>query len=117
MTETQSPELTAAQIRTLQNLLTAGFQFTTIERITRHLAVEKSGFIALLDPAGGKLQLFGQVGYRLGAGIGMLIEQRGTPVFMWKKEAVSATPELLAAYARVKDELAEILREQSTVRG
>jgi len=110
-----SIEFTASQIKLLEKLLTAGFQFTTIERITRHLVVEKSGFLALLDPANGNLQMFGQAGYRVGDGIGMLTEQGGRPVFLWKKEAILATPELLAVYSRVKDELAKILGEQSTV--
>jgi len=111
MTEPGSLEFSGAQIKLLEKLLKAGFQFATVERITRYLAVEKSGFLALLDPANGRLQMFGQVGYRVGAGIGMLTEQGGKPVFVWKKAAISATPNLLTAYSRVKDELAEILGE------
>ena len=114
MTEIQTPELAPDQIRILQNLLAAGFQFTTLDRITRHLVVEKRGFVALLDPADDKLRLFGQVGYRVGEGVAMLTEQAGRPAFVWKKEVVVATPELLAAYSRVKDELAEILGDQLT---
>src|ERR1700687_6129734 len=116
MTESQSPELTPGQIRLLENLLAAGFQFANIERITRHLVVERGGFVALLDPAEGKLRLFGQVGYRVGDGIGMLIQQGGEPAFAWKKESVAATPELLKMYSRIKAELTEILGDQLTVR-
>jgi hypothetical protein len=111
MTEPQSLELSPAQIRTLQQLLDAGFQFVTLERITRHVVVEKGGFVALLDPVEGKLRLFGQIGYRVGDGIGVLVDQRGEQAFVWKKHAVAATPELLADYSRVKDELAEILQD------
>ena len=111
MAEYQMPELAQAQIKALEKLLRAGFQFATLEHITRHLVIEKSGFIALLDPSEGKLKLFGQVGYRVGGGIGMLIEQRARPAFVWKKQAVAATPELLSAYARVKSELAAILED------
>jgi hypothetical protein len=110
MSLSQSAELTPVQIRLLENLLAAGFQFVNMERITRHLLVEKSGFIALLDPAEGQLRLFGQVGYRMGDGIGMLIEQGGRPAFVWKKESVAASSELLAAYERVKIELTEIVK-------
>ncbi|MHB8653539.1 MAG: hypothetical protein ACYDA9_06635 [Terriglobia bacterium] len=109
MAEFQSPELTQGQIKALEKLFKAGFQFTCLEHITRHLVVEKSGFVALLDTTDGKLTLFGQVGYRVGDGIGMLIEQRARPAFVWKKQAVAATPELLVAYQRVKAELAELL--------
>jgi len=109
MPESQSFELTPAQIKTLQRLLASGFQFVPMERITRHVVVEKDGFIALLDPAEGKLKLFGQVGYRVGDGIGMLVEQGRQHSFVWKKQSIPATPVLLSACSRVKKELAEIL--------
>lgn len=115
MAEFQSPELTQGQIKALEKLFQAGFQFTSLEHITRHLVIEKSGFIALLDPTEGKLTLFGQVGYRVGDGIGMLIEQHARPAFVWKKQEVAATPELLAAYQRVKAELAELLKIKDEV--
>jgi len=109
MAEYRSPELTQGQIKALERLFNAGFQFTSLEHITRHLVIEKSGFMVLLDPTEGKLRLFGQVGYRVGDGIGMLIGQPARPAFVWKKKEVAATPELLAAYQRVKAELAELL--------
>jgi len=115
MAEIQSPELTPAQIKILEKLLKAGFEFTTLEHITRHLVIEKSGFIALLDPTEGKLRLFGQVGYRVGGGIGMLIEQNARPAFVWKKQVVLATPEHLSEYARVKTELAGILENSPSL--
>jgi hypothetical protein len=112
MAESQSLELTPQQIATLQELLDAGYQFTAIEHVTRQVAVEKNGFIALLDPADGKLKLFGQIGYRLGEGIGMLIERGGKRYFVWKKQEVEATPDLLAAYRRVRAELMEMLNSK-----
>ncbi|HEV2351868.1 MAG TPA: hypothetical protein VG028_18720 [Terriglobia bacterium] len=115
MAESQSLELTPGQMATLQKLLNAGFQFTAIEHVTRHLGVQKGGFIALLDTADGKLKLFGQVGYRIGEGIGMLIERGGAPAFVWKKQEVEATPELFAAYQRVRAELTEMLNTKNEV--
>ena|SRR5579863_1375047 len=115
MAEFQSPELTQGQIKVLEKLLEAGFQFASLEHITRHLVIEKSGFIALLDPTAGQLRIFGQMGYRMGEGIGMLIEQRAHPAFVWKKQAVEATPELLSAYARIKTELEELLKIKEEV--
>ena len=111
MTEPQSLELTPAQIKALEELSKAGFQFVTMERITRHLVVEKEGFIALLDPGDGKLRLFGQIGYRVRDGIGVLVEQGPKKAFVWKKNSVAATPDLLAVCSRVKKELAEILQD------
>jgi hypothetical protein len=115
MNDNQAPELTHIQAGVLQKLLQAGFQFTAIEHVTRQVAVEKNGFIALLDPAEGKLKLFGQIGYRIGEGIGMLVERGGKPAFVWKKQEVEATPGLLATYQRVRAELTEILNPKSEV--
>lgn len=109
MIDQQFSELTPSQIRVFQKLLDAGFQFASMERITRQVVVEKDRFVALLDPAEGKLKLFGQIGYRLGDGIGMLVEQGGQHSFVWKKQSIPATPVLLSGYSRVKKELAEIL--------
>jgi len=112
MNGSQAPELTQEQARVLQKLLQAGFQFASIEHVARHIVVEKGGFIALLDPAEGNLKLFSQVGYRMGEEIGMLVEQNGNLAFVWKKQAMAATPELLASYERVKVELAQILKDE-----
>ena len=109
MNENQPPTLTHGQARVLQKLLQAGFQFANLEHVARHIVVEKAGFVALLDPADGQMRLFSQMGYRVGAGIGMLLEQGARQAFVWKKESVEATPDLLAAYERVKEELTEIL--------
>ncbi len=109
MAEIPIPDLSAAQVATLEKLMRAGFKFVTLERVERYLAVEKSGFIALLEPVEGKIKVFGQVGYRMGEGIGMLTEQGGRKVFVWKKQSFEATPELLDNYARFKTELAELL--------
>jgi len=75
----------------------------------RYLGVEKSGFVALLDPSEGGLKMFGQSGYRMGRGIGMLVERGAGKAFVWKTESTAATPELLAEYERFKAELKELL--------
>jgi len=111
MPESQSFDLTPAQIKTLQRLLESGFQFVPMERITRHVVVEKNRFVALLDPGEGKLKLFGEIGYRFDDGIGVLVKRGGKQAFVCKTEAVPATPVLLSAYSRVKKELAEILAD------
>ena len=107
------PNLTPTQVATLERFLRAGFTFVTLERYARYLGVEKDGFIALLDPASGKLTVFSQVGYRLGDGIGMLVDRGAGKAFVWKEQAVDATPELLAAYDRFKAELEEVLQAKS----
>jgi hypothetical protein len=105
--------LTPGQIATLEKFLRAGFKFVTFERYARYLAVEKDGFIALLDPAGGKLTLFSQVGYHIGDGIGMLVEKPEGKAFVWHGEIVPVTPQLLAAYARIQAQLRELLEREA----
>ncbi len=107
-------ELTRDEVAVLEKLWRAGFKFVTLEHVERYLGVEKNGFVALLDPAGGKLKVFGQVGYRMGNGIGVLVERGGGKAFVRKSEGVAASPELLAAYERFKTELSALLgREKS----
>ena len=102
-------ELTPAQISMLERILNAGFRFVTIERAERYLGVERDGFVALLEPADGRLKLFGQAGYLMGAGIGMLVERREGKCFVWHDQCVPTTPEMLAGYEKLKRELREIV--------
>lgn len=111
MADATPSSLTAAQVACLERLLKAGFQFISFEQFARYPAVEKSGFVALLDISRGRVQQFGTVGYHLGSGVGVLIERESGKSFVWKKEAVPATPELLATYENVKQELGDLLVE------
>jgi hypothetical protein len=107
--ETPPPQLTPAQVARLESLLKAGFKLITFEQFARYPAVEKEGFVALLDLAAGRVRRFGSIGYRLGSGIGMLIERSGKRLFVWKETSLEATSSLLADYARVHQELNDLL--------
>jgi len=109
MPESGPFDLTPHQISLLDKIVTAGFKPLALERFARYIAVEKEGFIALLDPAGGKLNVFGQIGYRIDEGIGMLVERAGKQVFLWHGKSVEATPALLAAYNKFRAELEALL--------
>ena len=109
MFDVQPGELNSIQARTLELLLHAGFKFVTFERYARYPAVEREEFVALLDVSGGSVKLFGQVGYRVGDGIGMLVEKEQGKAFVWKGQSVTATSELLAAYERIKLDLRGLL--------
>ncbi len=101
--------LTPGQAKILERLLRRGFRFVTFERYARHIAVEKDCFVALLDPAGGRLQVFSQVGYLIGDGIGMLVERPDGRAFVCHNQSVPATDELLARYEEFKGQLSELL--------
>jgi hypothetical protein len=110
MHDAQPKELSQGQVAVLESLLKAGFRFVTFERYARYVGVERDGFVALLETAGGKVKVFGQVGYHVGEGIAMLVERAEGKAFVWKRESVAATPELLAGYARFKSELRRLLQ-------
>jgi hypothetical protein len=111
MTETPKPEFVPEQVARLEKLAQAGFQFTFFEQYARFPAAEKSGFVALLDLSRGKVAQFGSLGYHLGEGIGVLIENANGKIFVWKNKSQPATPELLAAYGAIRDELHDLLTE------
>jgi len=101
--------LTAVQVDILDRLLRAGFRFVTFGRYARYLAVEKAGFVALLDPSGGKVALFSQAGYLMDEGSGMLMAKPEGQAFVYHDHAVPATAKLLHAYEQFKSELHELL--------
>ena len=111
MPENPPGSLTAAQAARVERLLHAGFHLVSLEQFARYPAVEKDGFIALLDLSGEGVRPFGSVGYRVSGGIAVLVERAGGKSFVWKQSSVQATPELLVAYTRVQSELAELLAE------
>jgi len=40
----------------------------------------------------------------------MLVERAGGKAFTWKSESVPATPEMLAAYVRFRQDLSQLLK-------
>jgi hypothetical protein len=96
----------------LERILKAGFRFVTVERAERYLGVEREGFVALLEPTDGRIKPFGQAGYLMGAGIGMLVERGESKCFVWHSQSMAATPEILADYENFKRELRKILEDE-----
>ncbi len=106
---TPSLGLTAPQASVLEKLLRAGFRLITLERFARYPGAERDGFVALLDLAGGKVKTFGEPGYRMGEGIGMLVEGREGKTFVWHGQTVPASPQLLELYDKFRAELRALL--------
>ena len=53
MLEVQPKQLSPGQVAVVESLLKEGFRFVTFERYARYLGVERDGFVALLETAGG----------------------------------------------------------------
>ncbi len=85
----------------------------TIPHVERYLSVEKNGFVAVLEPAGGGFQIFGQIGYWMGEGMGVLVERQGRKMFVWHQQSVPATDELLAGYNLFRTELKTVLESKA----
>jgi hypothetical protein len=83
-----------------------------LERYGRYLGIERNGFAVLIEPSAGQFQVFGQAGYLIGDGIGMLVERGDGPAFVWHRESVKATPELLGGYERFRTEVERLLRKE-----
>ena len=104
-------DLTPAQIEKLESVLQAGFHFITLERYGRYFGIERDGFALLIDASEGRLRTFGQAGYLIGDGLGMLVDRGGAKAFVWHQETVTATPELLAAYERFRSDVVSLLTD------
>ena len=105
-------DLTPSQIATLEELLRAGFRFLTLPRYERYVAVERDGFVWLLDPSGGEVRAFGQAGYLVADGLAMLVDRGAGKAFVWHEQSVAATPHLLAAYERFRADLGNLLKKE-----
>lgn len=103
-------DLRPDQIERLEKLLRSGFRFVTLERYERLLGVEHEGFIILLDLSEDNIRAFSQPGYRIGEGIGMLVEREGGKAFVWHEQSVPATAEMLDSYQRFREEIETALK-------
>jgi hypothetical protein len=110
MTDAHLADLTPNQVAALEGLLKAGFALVSFEKYARFIGVEKEGFVALLDPGEGRLRVFSQVGYRMGDEIGMLVVRQEGKAFVCHDQVIAATPVLLEAYERFREELNKHLR-------
>ncbi len=93
----------------LQRLYLAGFELQTFERYPNTIGVLRDGCIALLRATPTGLIIVGTPGWRMGEVLGVLVEKDGHQVFQAKSEVVEATPERLAALAKFREDLEQML--------
>ncbi len=93
----------------LQRLYLAGFELQTFDRYPNTVGVLRDGCIALLRATPTGLTIIGTPGWRMGEVLGVLVEKDGRRVFQSKSEVVEATPERLAALAKFREDLEQML--------
>lgn len=93
----------------LQRLYLAGFELQTFDRYPNSVGVLRDGCIALLRATATGLTIIGVPGWRMGEVLGVLVEKDGRKVFQSKSEIVEATPERLAALAKFREDLEQML--------
>ena len=93
----------------LARLYQSGFEIQTFERFPRAVGVVRGNCVALLESTPEGLKIAAIPGWRMGEGIGVLVEQWGRQVFQYKSETVEATPERLETLRRFGEELEKLL--------
>jgi len=93
----------------LARLYQAGFDIQTFERFPRAVGVVRDNCVALLEATPEGLKIAATPGWRIGEGIGVLVEQGGRQVFQYKSETVEATPERLETLRRFREDLENLL--------
>ena len=98
----------------LARLYQAGFEIQKLERFPRGVCVLRDKCIAVLEPRPEGLTLIGSAGWRVGEGIGVLVEKDGRQVFQSKDQIIEATAERLRALRQFEADLRRLLSPEST---
>jgi len=98
----------------LARLYQAGFEIQKLERFPRGVCVLRGECVAVLEPRPEGLTLIGSAGWRIGEGIGVLVEKDGRQVFQSKDQTIEATAERLRALRQFEADLRRLLSREST---
>ena len=98
----------------LARLYQAGFEIQKLERFPRGVCVLRGECVAVLEPRPEGLTLIGSAGWRVGEGIGVLVEKDGRQVFQSKDQIIEATAERLRALRQFEADLRRLLSPEST---
>jgi hypothetical protein len=79
----------------LARIYQAGFDIETLDRFPKAIAVIRKECTVLLEARPEGLAFIGQPGWRMGEGIGVLVEKNGRMYFQAKHKLVEASPERL----------------------
>jgi hypothetical protein len=105
-------ELTPPQIAVLEKLHNRGFQFVAFPLYASYVGVRKGNCATLLAPvAGGGMRVFGEPGYLVEGNLGVRVLREGKAFFVWKQNALAATPEREDELRRFSTEVGQLLGE------
>ncbi len=93
----------------LQRLYLAGFEIETFELFPRVVGVVRENCMAMLEATTEGLRMIGAPGWRMGQHMGVLVEQAGRRVFLYKSQVVEATPQRLQALGKFREDLERVI--------
>jgi hypothetical protein len=103
-------DLTPHQLNILQRLAVQGFAVVAFPMYASAIGIRRGECAALLNPSsGGRLTLQGEPCYLLIDNLAVPVLRDGKKLYVWKKQAVEATPEREAALKEFKDDLVRTL--------
>jgi hypothetical protein len=105
-------ELTPVQFGVVQRLVARGFQIVAFPLYANTIGVRRESWAALLVPVpGAGLQILGQPAYLIEGNFGVQVRRGGVPYFVWKKQSVRATADLLQQLSAFSDDLQNVLTD------
>jgi|SRR5208282_1783699 len=103
-------DLTPNQLNILQRLAVQGFAVVAFPMYASAVGVRRGECAALLIPApDGSLALQGEPCYLLNGNLAVPVLRDRKKFYVWKKQAVEATPELEEELRQVREDLVRIL--------
>ena len=103
-------DLTHEQAEVLERLQSRGFRLVSFPMFANYVGVRKGHCVALLAPLEkGTFKIFGTPTCMVGENPGARVSHKDGEWFVWKKDRLEATPELVSDLERFSAELADAL--------
>jgi len=107
-------ELTPQQIAILERVVTHGFHVVAFPLYANAVGIRSENCAALLDPiASGGFRLFGEPCVLLEGNLTVRVTDKGQSWFVWKKQRLEATAELVSELNRFVGELEMLLEPRA----
>ena len=109
------PELSAHQMKILEELYAAGFRPVAISPYESALCVRRGECAAILAPVpSGGLKLLAPPAYLIEGNLSVMVRRGGRDLFVWKHRGIEATPERRTALDKFRSDLTVLLERAIT---